>query len=146
MKRFMGGFSLVEIMIAVVVVGIIAVVAVPAYQDYVRYGDTSKCAKYIIGSRLNATNLIMANDGDVTGIDATALGLLNTNNECSGGITVAVNTGVLSIAGDTGAFGTVASSRTFTMTRAAVGGAWSCTTTDSGGNVIQTGSCTSVTN
>jgi type IV pilus assembly protein PilA len=135
------GFTLIEMMIVVVVIGILVVVAVPAYQEYIRYGDTNKCAFHLMGSRLSATNLIMNNNGLPPSIDADDLGLGNSNNECSGGITVTVAAGALTIAGDTGSLDGSSASRTFTMTRAAADGAWSCQTTDSGGAVLYTGSC-----
>lgn len=145
MKRILG-ITLVELMVVVAVIGIIIVVTVPAYQEHVRYSDTNKCAKYILGSRLNATNLISIANGSVTGIDAAALGLTNSNSECSGGVTVTEASGVLTIQGSTGTLGAAAASRRFTMTRAAANGAWSCQTTDSGGSVIKTGTCTELAN
>jgi prepilin-type N-terminal cleavage/methylation domain-containing protein len=140
------GFTLIEMMITVAVIGIIAAVAFPSYQEYIRYSDTNKCATYLMGSRLNATNLITSNNGALTAIDATALGIINSNNECSGGVTVTVAAGALTIAGDTGSLGGSSASRTFTMTRAAADGAWSCQTTDSGDVVLYTGSCVKFSN
>lgn len=42
------GFSLIELMIAVVIVGILAGVAYPSYQDYVRRGNRSAAQNFMM--------------------------------------------------------------------------------------------------
>ncbi|MFN4116268.1 MAG: type IV pilin protein [Inhella sp.] len=39
MRKSQAGFSLVELMIAVAIVGVLAAVAIPSYRDYVRRGQ-----------------------------------------------------------------------------------------------------------
>jgi len=52
-KKAQAGFTLIELMIVVAIIGILAAVALPAYQDYTVRGRVSELA--IIGSSMKAT-------------------------------------------------------------------------------------------
>jgi type IV pilus assembly protein PilA len=52
-KKAQAGFTLIELMIVVAIIGILAAVALPAYQDYTVRGRVSELA--IMGSSLKAT-------------------------------------------------------------------------------------------
>ena len=119
MMKYKQGFTLVELMIGVAILGILAVVAMPSYQQFIRNSEFNNCAKYLLASRLTAMNLIVSNNSSVAGINAAALGLAN-GNEC-GSIAVNPVSEVLTISG-------VAGGKTFQMQRANVagGGVWSC--------------------
>ncbi len=63
-KRMQKGFTLIELMIVVAIIGILAAVALPAYQDYTVRGRVSELA--ILGSGMKATvGENIANNGGV---------------------------------------------------------------------------------
>ncbi|WIT13136.1 prepilin-type N-terminal cleavage/methylation domain-containing protein [Paucibacter sediminis] len=77
MKRVQQGFTLIELMIVVAIIGILAAVALPAYQDYTTKGKVSEAASLAAVAIKNAQ--VMFNDGTLTngatnadfGLDAT---------------------------------------------------------------------------
>ncbi|MFT6969441.1 MAG: type IV pilus assembly protein PilA, partial [Cellvibrionaceae bacterium] len=72
------GYTLIELMIVVAVLGIIAAVSIPSYREYVTNSEVSACARYIMPSRLIATNLIISNNSSVPPtLDEADLGLVN---------------------------------------------------------------------
>jgi type IV pilus assembly protein PilA len=78
MKRVQQGFTLIELMIVVAIIGILAAVALPAYQDYTVKGKTSEAASLAATAVKNAH--VMFNEGSLAanqtnadfGLSATA--------------------------------------------------------------------------
>lgn len=52
MKTRFGGFTLIELMIVVVIVGILTMIALPAYQDYVRKSRRSDALSEMLDIQL----------------------------------------------------------------------------------------------
>ncbi len=79
MNKRQQGFTLIELMIVVAIIGILAAIAIPAYENYVAKAQFTEAISLISGEKIPVTNYYSENDacptnGQVgTGIPAAAL-------------------------------------------------------------------------
>ncbi len=55
MKKLQKGFTLIELMIVVAIVGILAAIAIPAYKDYIVRSKVSECAATLGACKTSVT-------------------------------------------------------------------------------------------
>ena len=123
MKRVQQGFTLIELMIVVAIIGILAAVALPAYQDYTVRGRVSELAIQASGMKAtvgeNIANLGSIAAGTCKGVTTITVATKNTASS-----TCADTTGVLTVTGTATAKAVVL---TYTPTLTADGViAWVC--------------------
>lgn len=88
MKRVQQGFTLIELMIVVAIVGILAAIALPAYQDYVIRSKMSEAEAAIAACKTSVAEYV-ATHADVFPTDTTASGCSTTTTHYLASLSVA---------------------------------------------------------
>jgi type IV pilus assembly protein PilA len=124
-KKAEAGFTLIELMIVVAIIGILAAVAIPAYQDYVAKSKFTAALAEVAAGKTGMETVL--NDG--IDPDVTKIGLQATTPNCAITVTGAASATTNTIAcAITGGPSTV-NTKTITLTRTAATGAWACSST-----------------
>jgi len=78
MKKVQAGFTLIELMIVVAIIGILAAIALPAYQDYTIRSQVSEALSLGSGLKIQVAD-VFADSGDINDADSGANGIPDAN-------------------------------------------------------------------
>ena len=98
------GFTLIELMIVVAIIGILAAIALPAYQDYTARAQASEALTATAGVRADIA-VYLSEQGDLDGVDSDAAiadNVTNLGGRYFSGITVTDVTGLITVSFDDG--------------------------------------------
>src|ERR1700730_13082120 len=84
MKAVQKGFTLIELMILVAIIGILAAIALPAYQDYTIRAKVSEVMLAADGCKTAVSEFLQANNAFPASADAAGCGTLGSKYAASG--------------------------------------------------------------
>ncbi|MCC7461915.1 MAG: pilin [Gammaproteobacteria bacterium] len=83
MKSIQKGFTLIELMIVVAIIGILAAIAIPAYQDYTIRAQVTEGLNLASDLKAGVAE-VFAQEGTFVGIDLLKLGISGASTDKSG--------------------------------------------------------------
>ncbi|TVO35475.1 pilin [Vibrio algivorus] len=136
-KKLQKGFTLIELMIVVAVIGVLAAIAMPQYQKYIAKSEVASALATLTGAKTNVEAFAVSNgefpDGSTAGQTATDLGIPEMPLSVSSGVALTPASGaagsIVFTFADVPKASALAANQNLTLTRSS-SGAWTCTSTN----------------
>ena len=134
MKRVQAGFTLIELMIVVAIIGILAAVAIPAYTDYTQRGQMAEAFTMVDGMKTAVAEFAQTNGAFPAAADITAGVGAPAAGKYSNAATTAATGVIIVTMKAAGTAGADVAGKTVTFTPPALAGLsgsflWACTST-----------------
>jgi type IV pilus assembly protein PilA len=100
MKAFQKGFTLIELMIVVAIIGILAALAIPAYQDYTVRSKVSEGLALASSAKIAISDAFQSDDMNGLSVAASAWNLSFSPTKYVSSVTVDPESGVITITYD----------------------------------------------
>lgn len=97
-RRAQAGFTLIELMIVVAIIGILAAVALPAYQDYTVRAKLSEVSIAASACKTSVSEFLQSNQAFPADADTAGCSSLKSNSKYVGQIAVDPKTAAVSVA------------------------------------------------
>jgi type IV pilus assembly protein PilA len=114
MKKLQKGFTLIELMIVVAIIGILAAIAIPAYQDYTVRSKVTEGINLAAAAETTVSEGWQS--GDVAGLAASAAAWTFVATKYVSAITINAATGVITVTYNNGAGGIPQLAAAYTVT------------------------------
>jgi type IV pilus assembly protein PilA len=117
MKKVQQGFTLIELMIVVAIIGILAAIAIPAYQDYTQRAQIGEAFSMVSGAKTAIAEFAQTNGAYPSTAELTDLGIGGTVAGRYGSFDVGDGDGIITVTmGAAGVVGADIATQTVTFT------------------------------
>ncbi|BBN82708.1 pilin [Pseudoalteromonas sp. A25] len=126
-RQQQGGFTLIELMIVVAIIGILSAVALPAYQDYVARAQATEAVSLSAGAKTAIAEYHQVN-GSYPDANSTPTNTSLATTGTYSSLAVTADTGVITVTMGSNAVSAL-TGKTFTLTPSTTNNAfkWACT-------------------
>lgn len=126
MKKVQQGFTLIELMIVVAIIGILAAVAIPAYQDYIARAQMSEAVELMGGAKTPVEEFMGTNGTFPTTAELTGMGLRAAGKYVSTIVSTVASNKVTATMKNTGTNSNIAG-KSVDLILNSTTGVWTCT-------------------
>lgn len=132
MKKIQQGFTLIELMIVVAIVGILAAIALPAYQDYIARSKVAEAMGFLDGAKVNVAEFYGTNNKFPSSASEAGITEALTNAKYTTGLVYTGTDSTASISATLGDINSTLNSKHVVLTAVAPGSSgvigWNCGT------------------